>query len=113
MNTLRWILDILIAFYTLIVLYYIGLLIFSIKDVLTFLYNAIGGDPFSTDYILFKYLFIVAIIVGIHIILSIWMYADFSKRTFTTNSQRVFWLTALVAGFSPIYYFAQGRKPLK
>lgn len=113
MKELRWIMDILVALYTLVVLYYLGLLIFSIKDILTFLYNAIGGDPFSTDFILFKYLFIVGIIVGIHIILSIWMYADFSKRKFSTNSQRVFWLGILVSGLSPIYYFAHGRNPLK
>jgi len=108
MKVLRWIADILIALYTLFAIYYIGKLLVDF-------FNAFF-PPYDTTFLtenIFSFIFIYGIVFGLHIVLSIWMYADFSKRTFKENSQRVFWLAMLVAGLAPLYYFAQGRKPLK
>ena len=108
MKVWRWIADIFIALYTVIAIYYIGKLLLDF-------YSAFF-PPYDTTFLtenILSFIFIYGMVFGIHIVLSIWMYADFSKRSFKENSQRVFWLAMLVAGLAPIYYFAQGRNSLK
>jgi hypothetical protein len=109
-KTARVILDCLIALYSLFSLYYIVQLLLHWNDILDFIYSNLSpGNSMNSAIMLTKFVLIAAIILAGHIVISIWMYADFSKRRFISDFQRTLWLAMLIAGFSPIYYFMIGR----
>ena len=104
----RFLLDLFIACYSLIAIYYIAVLFIDF-------YHALlppNDISFITEN-LFQFILIYGFVFGVHILLSAWMFADFSKRKFESNSSRAFWLGMLAAGFSPLYYFVHGRNSQK
>ena len=106
----RWVVDCLVGLFTIIAAYYIFLLVYHLSDVMHYLYSSVSAVESSYPLLLIlKYVFIALVLLGLHILLTIWMYADFARRKFTSDTQRTFWLAILVAGLSPVYYFAVGR----
>lgn len=113
MRKFRWLLDILIGIFSIYTIYYILLFVFNLVPIYYFFLNLLHGINGNSLHLLIKYIIISTIIIGIHTLLSIWMFADVSKRAFSSNTQQVYWITMILVSLSPLYYFVHGRKPLK